>query len=127
MFGGFAPSYENVQVSESDTFNFKPLALAVRNGLSPLAHNKSEVAEIAAMVGGDAYVGAEASKDNFINNANNYNILHLAMHSLTDDNNPLNSRLIFTSTNDSSKTNYVKATELYNLETKCQPCCAKCL
>ena len=80
MFGGFAPSYENIQVASLDTGEFKPLALAVRNGLSPLIHNKSEVSEIADLIGGDIFVGVEASRDNFLRQANKYNILHLAMH-----------------------------------------------
>jgi CHAT domain-containing protein len=62
--------------------------------LPPLPHAEEEVRAIGDLVGGDVYTGAQARKDLFLAEAQNYRILHIAAHNLADDHQPLYSRLV---------------------------------
>jgi CHAT domain-containing protein len=57
-----------------------------------------------------------ANENWFKKNAQNYNILHLAMHALIDDEDPLRSKLLFSQTNDSTEDGFLNAYELYNMK-----------
>ena len=117
-FAGFAPVYE----SEPDTSEaYEPLSMMVRAGFTPLQHNKEEVQQISRLLGGHSYLGRAASEKSFKEKAADYQVLHLAMHSLIDDKDPLYSRLIFTQSadslhQDSMNDNYLNAAELYNMQ-----------
>ena len=83
----FAPSY---QLNKNDS-----LPEEYRN-LRPLDYSAIEVGRIQNYLKSEIYLGEEATEPNFIKNAKNAGVLHLAMHTLIDDQNPLYSKLLFT-------------------------------
>jgi CHAT domain-containing protein len=87
-------------------------AYASREAMSSLQYAYQEAVNIAEKYGGDLYAGPELNKALFKDNAKDYNILHLAMHAYTDDNNPMYSGMIF------SNDEVLHAYELYNMELK---------
>ena len=116
-FAGFAPVYNFETLAQLDTSDSKSLAMMVRNGyLSPLPRAQEEVNTISNLLHGDAFTGKKASEHNFKTHSSEYSILHLAMHAVTDDANPLNSRLVFNQVDNGSEDNYLKVSELYNME-----------
>jgi len=110
----FAPEYYGDEsMKDSILVNIRQ---AINNYLMPLASAKDEIENISEIFNSEIYVGDEASKINFLQNANANNIMHLAMHSLNDELLPLNSQLVFSSVNDSNEV--LKAFELYNYNLK---------
>ncbi|MBI9060427.1 MAG: CHAT domain-containing protein [Marinilabiliaceae bacterium] len=106
----FAPNYYgNQQLHDSTLLSIKR---NINKNLLPLNAARSEVKYISKLFHSDLLLDDEASKANFITHLANNNILHLAMHSLIDDSQPLNSQLVFAARNDSS--DILRAYELYN-------------
>ncbi|MFK7906399.1 MAG: CHAT domain-containing protein [Chitinophagales bacterium] len=121
-FAGFAPIY-----SPSIAGNFQNdsllneqersylLAMNVRGGLSDLVYAREIVGNLADLLNGQTWLAEAATKENFQKTAANHGVLHLAMHGVIDDKNPLYSHLIFTKT-DEQKDNRLTAAELYNMQ-----------
>ncbi len=85
--------------------------------LSPLAGANTEVSNISQLFHTDIYSGSNASETNFKLNAPDYDILHLAMHTIINDNAPMYSRLIFNASNKKSNDdNFLNTQEIYNLK-----------
>ena len=74
---------------------FAPSFIDDPRGLRHLEYNNQEVASISRLYRGDTYIGDEATKQLFIENASNYQLLHFATHSVLDQSNPSNSFLAF--------------------------------
>lgn len=83
----FAPSYK---VSNKDS-----LPVEYRN-LRPLDYSTVEVSRIQNYLKSEIYLGEDASEANFIKHAKDAGVLHLAMHTLINDQDPLYSKLLFT-------------------------------
>ena len=112
LFAGFAAKYENKDTS----FAIADVSRAVltRDGAYELKGAKEEVKVISDLIGGKAYVNEFATEGVFKKEANQYRILHFAMHSLTDDKDPSFSKLLFTLTpKDTTNDNDLTAAELY--------------
>jgi CHAT domain-containing protein len=108
----FAPSYPN-KVTDS----IQLLALGnFRDQITNLVWNQKEANQITQFVAGKPFTGEFATERSFKENAGDYNILHLAMHALVDDENPMYSRLVFTQSEDSVEDNYLNTYELYNMK-----------
>lgn len=110
-FGGFAPSYDNTENDSIASF---------RKGYLPLLGAKREVNSIAKLLKGDAWSNGEATEQQFKNIATDYRIVHLSMHGLLDDDNPLYSKLVFTKDTSKMEDNFLTVAELYNLELNAQ-------
>ncbi|MEL6142490.1 MAG: CHAT domain-containing protein, partial [Bacteroidota bacterium] len=117
-YAGFAPFYEdNVYLSEHNNWSENtPLKLALREGFNDLPAARQSITRISRSLSGDAYINDRATEANFKENAPNYNILHLAMHGVVDDQNPLYSKLIFSPSESDGEDNYLNAMELYNMQ-----------
>ena len=63
---------------------------------------------------GKAWLAREATERNFKENANNYGILHLAMHGLLNDQDSMFSKLLFIQ-NDTLEDGFLNAAEIYDL------------
>ncbi|OWY25494.1 CHAT domain-containing protein [Sphingobacteriales bacterium UPWRP_1] len=87
LFAGFAPQY--IQQPGSNN-NLPPETQMQLQGAV------QEVEQIAQLTGGQAFLYQTATKDRFKNMAGNYKILHLAMHGVVNDQNPMYSKLLFT-------------------------------
>ncbi len=121
-FGGFGLEYDNFTLSEmakinTQTPNNQAIANLNRRGevIAKLPHAPKEVLQIAQLFGGKSWVNKKATKKNFLENARNYGILHLAMHGIIDENQPLNSALIFSKT-DRQTDNLLRAADVYHLQ-----------
>lgn len=101
FFMGFAPLFEGEKVS----LNYRSCA---DEPLSPLPSNELEITSIAALFGHQNFMAKDASKTNFLNQAAQCRILHLATHACVDEEYPDQSRIYFTD-------DYLYAHELYNL------------
>lgn len=117
-FGGFAPIYPNSISSDyqMDSLDSNPLfAMNVRGGLSDLIYARKMVNQLAGLLNGQKWLAEAATKENFQKTAANYGILHLAMHGIVDDQNPLYSHLVFTET-EGKEDNRLTAAELYTMQ-----------
>ncbi len=112
---GFAPSYPS-QLADSEYQNLDMDRF--RGALVPLEWNAREVEEIANNMESSYYLNERATESIFKNNLNKTEILHLAMHALIDDNDPLNSRLVFANNEDDKEDGMLHAFELLNM--KCE-------
>jgi len=115
-YGGFAPIYDNNLVEKDLNESVALRSFKTRGAFLDLPEARDAVKSIAGKLKGDFWLGAEATESNFKENAHKYDILHLAMHGVTDNQNPLYSKLIFTQENDTVEDNYLNAYELYNMK-----------
>lgn len=91
-FAAFSPKYEMSFAANTDDGTVKEL---VREGNYELLGAESEAKSINALFGGILFLADKATKDNFVSNASSYDVLHLAMHAVLDEENPAQSSLIF--------------------------------
>lgn len=76
---------------------------------------QDEVSFIARLYRGDVFKDSDANETLFKSCAGDYSIIHLAMHGFIDEDNPMYSKLIFASDNDSVDDGYLYTYEIYNL------------
>lgn len=115
-FGGFAPSYDTLSYTTLDSFSHPMAYQLVRNGKLPLPGAISEVSQISAFMDGESWVNEEASESTFKNKSAEYSVLHLAMHSLLNADDPEYSELLFNGELDSLNDGYLNIEEIYNLD-----------
>ena len=65
------------------------------SGLNRLLNSGKEVTAIEHLFNGRAYLGEQATKSRFLSEATNYEIIHLAMHTVINDSLPMFSELLF--------------------------------
>jgi CHAT domain-containing protein len=111
----FAPTYENMGEINSDKF---PANREYSTFLVPLRFISGEIQNISAIVECDKYEGFAATEKVFKEEAPHYDILHLAMHTLINDENPMYSQLVFTLNNDTLEDNdgLLNAYEIFNMQ-----------
>lgn len=115
-WGGFGMEYDDRTLSliEPDVSAPESGTLALRNG-GKLPFANEEVLTISNMLGGAFWLNEQATRSNFLQNAEKYGVLHLAMHGFTDEQHPLRSRLLF-SRSDEAEDPFVYASDLYNMQ-----------
>lgn len=89
-----------------------------RDNLEPLPFALEEANLVSKVTYGYELAGKEATEENFLKYAPKYNILHLAMHTLIDDNNPLFSRLVFYADSNSNDEGFLTTNEIFSLKLK---------
>ncbi len=116
----FAPLYENPYF-DRDSVSVRQV-MSESELLLPLGGIIKEVQSINETVPARVFMNEEATEANFKKYAPDYNVLHLAMHTIMKDDNPLNSLLAFTNvkTTDSTEDNRLYAYEIYNLKLNAQ-------
>ncbi|MEM6698595.1 MAG: CHAT domain-containing protein, partial [Bacteroidota bacterium] len=92
---GYAPAYREYVVTEQDTQQNQLLTMLVRDGNLPLPAAQEEVKEIRKIMDGEIFIGGEATESHFKQHAKDYQIIHLAMHTLLEDASPLYTKLLF--------------------------------
>ncbi len=111
VFAGFAPFYKLTELKEAPEL----IAYAdYRDEIAPLAYASDEVAMASNLFNGKTFISEEASEAQFKANIGKYQIMHLAMHALVDEDNPLLSKMIFTQNSDTTEDGFLHAYELYN-------------
>lgn len=109
----FAPQYLSTMSDSVQQLAFGRF----RNQIAPLRWNQQEVKNISEYLSGASYTQQGAVERRFKEEANRYSVIHLAMHALVDDQNPMYSRLIFSAdTADTREDGSLYAYELYDME-----------
>jgi CHAT domain-containing protein len=106
-FHGFGIDYKDSLTNKS-----------LKNKYGYLEEAPREVDTIKHLIGGKTWKNEGATKNCFLQNATKSGILHLSMHSTTNDKNPLESQLIF-SKNDSTDDNLLIGNELFAQQFTC--------
>ncbi len=87
-FVGFAPSFGEIMIAQTRN--------CTNNELYSLNCSQKELAGIAALIDdSQSIIGINATKDNFIKEAANGRILHLATHACINEENPMLSKIYF--------------------------------
>jgi CHAT domain-containing protein/tetratricopeptide (TPR) repeat protein len=89
-----------------------------RNTLRPLPYAKEEIKIVSELTNGSRLIGKDATEKEFLQLAPDYDILHLAMHTLIDDKNPLYSKLVFYNNNYNSDEGLLNTNEIFALKLK---------
>lgn len=92
-FAGFGLGYHNKSLISIT--NKLEIDSARGAKLGRLLHAPEEVKTIAQAIEGDFFLNKNATKNSFLSIAEDYNILHLSMHGISDLLNPINSSLVF--------------------------------
>lgn len=107
----FAPNYpDNIK---EDTY--EGMSTVFRDKLEPLEWNGTELNSISNYFGGNFLKDTLATEKAFKQQSGNYKILHLAMHALIDNDNPMLSKLVFTQDYDSLEDGMLHTFELFNM------------
>jgi len=111
----FAPTYDHMEEIKEDKF---PAYRDYSNMLVPLRFISQEIENISNIMDCDSYKSFEATEKVFREKAPDYDILHLAMHTLINDENPMYSQLVFTLNNDTLEDNdgLLNTYEIFNIE-----------
>lgn len=89
-----------------------------RDNLAPLPFALEEANLVSKVTFGRELSGSEATENNFLEFAPEFNILHLAMHTLIDDKNPLYSRLVFYADSNNLETGFLTTNEIFSIKLK---------
>ncbi len=76
---------------------------------------KEEVRNIAEITEGDVILDKRATERAFRGAINQYDVAHVALHTLLDDTKPLSSKIVFASSNDTLEDGYLNVHELYKM------------
>ncbi|MBK7410835.1 MAG: CHAT domain-containing protein [Saprospirales bacterium] len=119
-YAGFAPVYQGTELiascSREDSSRMAVLYPEIaRDGLSKLEYNQPEVAEAATIWKSEGYKGMAATEHTFKEVGTKARILHLAMHALTNDREPLLSQLLFSGEEGEEEDGKLHNYELQNL------------
>lgn len=108
----FAPSYDKFKLDSIESLSVGKF----RSQLSDLKWNEPEIIRISDYYSTKPFSGDKATEEEFKGNVQNYGIVHLAMHALIDDRDPMNSKLIFAQTKSDKEDNFLHAYEIYNMQ-----------
>lgn len=111
----FAPSYDNRMLASLPDQERTRVHTLVRDGWYDLKGAKGEAQAIADLWNGDLFLAEQASRHQFLEAAPQYNLLHLAMHTSVQQENPLLSSLIF-SASDTDTLRRLYAADLFALK-----------
>jgi len=110
----FAPNYP-------DPIDINTLLMSRQeeNGiLSDLPHARLEAEYVSEITNGLLFENAKALESVFKKEAKKFDIIHLAMHTLMNDKDPMRSTLIFSPESDTLNDGYLKTFEVYGLPLK---------
>lgn len=110
----FAPEYTSGEIDLSN-LSGKTLRQQYRKNLYPIPGTKEEVEMISKLFNTDVFEGNSANESHFKEIADNYDVLHLAMHTVIDNKNPLYSKLVFSSIHDTINDGFLNTHEIFGL------------
>jgi CHAT domain-containing protein len=109
----FVPEYENIYY---EGYQNKDTIFNDIHALRPIAGIKEEASFISKLYRSRIYKNKRASEENFKKHAGNYNIIHLAMHTIIDDKDPMYSKLVFTPHEKSTEDGFLHTFELFGIK-----------
>jgi len=110
----YGPNYraDNTVLDQKDEAG-KPL----RNVLTDLDNTQDEINSLKNFFNIKAFLDEKATEKSFKKNASDYKVLHLAMHTIINNENPLYSKLVFFKPKgDTTEDGMLNASELINME-----------
>ncbi len=119
--------FENEKEAKNDLLAFAPIytgtdilyADSLRNGLFPIPAVYQEIESIHDHVSTDKFMDSLAQEKTFKELAPEYDILHLAMHTIINDTLPMFSKLAFSSPNSGdSEDGWLNTNEIYTMDLK---------
>jgi CHAT domain-containing protein len=113
--GAYAPTYNNIEELPDNATTTRQ---KYREKLYPLKGILKEVNRISKIVPGKIYTKDKATEEKFKESSAHYDILHLAMHTIINDKDPMYSKMAFTQEPNSSEDNFLNTYEIYNLNLK---------
>lgn len=111
----FAPEYGETEVNINDAA-YRRNGHATRTRLRSLPGAMDEVMGLSAYQGCEVFMGTAATETRFKENADNFDILHLAMHTIVNDSLPMFSKLVFSEQTDSIDDGFLNTQEIYNMK-----------
>ncbi|MDA3906111.1 MAG: CHAT domain-containing protein, partial [Bacteroidales bacterium] len=84
--------------------------------LMPLPHVKRELESISTFFNPKIFKGDKATKNRFMETAPQASVLHLAMHAVLNDEEPLKSQLVFSNSDDKFSSRFFTVGELFGME-----------
>jgi len=110
----FAPSYSG-DINTSEILTRQTTRQHYRNNLYPIPGVKEEVIGISKIIKSDIFEGEYATEKIFKDTARYYDMLHLSMHTIINNIDPMFSKLAFTLAGDSSEDGLLNTYEIYNM------------
>ncbi len=107
----FAPDYTEPINIQSVLLNRQ----AETGTLPDLPYARQEAEFVSDLTGGKLYENLNAKESIFKSQAGNFDIIHLAMHTLINDKDPMHSKLIFSPESDSTNDGYLNTYEVYGI------------
>ncbi len=107
----FAPSYDGLELADSLLASWPDLRGEIRS--LPYAGLESE--DAVEQCGGVAYLAGEATEETYKREAGKYDIIHLAMHTLINDQDPAYSKMIFSAPPDGTDDGMLNTYEVYSV------------
>ena len=110
----FAPDY-------SDSIDVNDLMMSrkpARENLSDIPGAREEAVYINSILGGDLYIDGQATESSFKANAPSGDIVHMAMHTLLNDNEPMYSKMVFSMEPGQIEDGMLNTYEVFNLSIK---------
>ena len=107
----FAPDYEGMEIDDSLLMAWPDLRGEIRS--LPYAVLESE--DAVDQCGGKAFIAEEATEGAYKKEARHYQIIHMAMHTLVNDNDPAYSKMIFSASRDGSDDGMLNTYEVYSV------------
>ncbi|MFZ2340248.1 MAG: CHAT domain-containing tetratricopeptide repeat protein [Bacteroidales bacterium] len=110
----FAPSYNG----RMDVDSLMKSRQSRVSTLYDLKFARTEAEYVAELTGGRLYLDNEARESVFKTVAAEFDIIHLAMHTLLNDQDPMHSKMIFSQNNDSQEDGNLNTWEVYGIPLK---------
>jgi len=110
----FAPGY-STRINVDSSMNSRQLELSA---LSDLKFARTEAEYVASLTRGRLYLDDKATESVFKTVASDYDIIHLAMHTLLNDMDPMHSKMLFCKSNDNSEDGNLNTWEIYGIPLK---------
>jgi CHAT domain-containing protein/Tfp pilus assembly protein PilF len=118
---GFSPGYElesNTLLASRSARNNQIAGQLVKLPMAEL-----EIIQAASFWKGNTFFSKEATEQNFKQYAGNAGLIHIASHAIIDDEEPMNSRLVFSPGADTLEDGLLHTYELYNMKLNAQLAC----
>ena len=110
----FAPNYP-------EPINIQKVLLlrqSAEGSLNDLPFARQEAEYVTKLIGGKLLENGDAKESFYKRESGKYDIIHLSMHTLLNDKDPMHSTLIFCQLNDSIEDGYLKTYEIYGIPLK---------
>jgi CHAT domain-containing protein len=111
----FAPEYINNSAMNLSANNQIITRQKYRKNLYPIPGALEEIEAISKIVSSDIFSGKDASETAFRKFAGKYDLLHLAMHTVVDNKDPMFSKLIFSDIPDTINDGLLNTFEIFGL------------